>query len=181
MVEFNGGPIGRQQQRCLEMAKLNMDEVSWAKFAGALAAKARNENVPLSGTFEITSRCNLACVHCYVRQLETDDAVRQQELTTAGILHLIDDMAAAGCLTLLLTGGEPIVRPDFLSLYDHAIRSGLLVTIFTNGTTMTPKIAEHIAYTPPYSIEITLYGRTRQTYERITQVPGSVRSLHERY
>jgi radical SAM protein with 4Fe4S-binding SPASM domain len=74
---------------------------------------------------------------------------------------------------LLLTGGEPFTRDEFLEIYDHAKKKGLIVTLFTNGTTITPEIADHLADLPPHSIEITLYGRTAQTYESISGVPGS--------
>jgi radical SAM protein with 4Fe4S-binding SPASM domain len=82
-------------------------------------------------------------------------------------------MAEEGCLWLLLTGGEPLIRPDFLELYTYAKKKGFLITLFTNGTTITPRIADHLAAWRPFAVEITLYGRTRETYERVTGVPGS--------
>ena len=54
-------------------------------------------------------------------------------------------MVDQGCLWLLLTGGEPFLRPDFLDIYTYAIRKGLLLTLFTNSTTLTPRIADHLA------------------------------------
>ncbi len=148
-------------------------EQDWTPFGRVLAEKALRANVALSGTIEMTAACNLSCVHCYLGPHQRDRTAGQQELTTREICGLIDQFASEGCLWLLLTGGEPFVRPDALKIYDHAKMSGLLVTVFTNGTTITPSIADHLADLPPYSIEITLYGRTRETYERITRVPGS--------
>jgi radical SAM protein with 4Fe4S-binding SPASM domain len=49
----------------------------------------------------------------------------------------------------------------------------LLITLFTNGTLITPEIADQLAQFPPFSIEITIYGHTRDTYEAITKTPGS--------
>jgi radical SAM protein with 4Fe4S-binding SPASM domain len=72
-----------------------------------------------------------------------------------------------------LTGGEPFIRPDFLKIYSHAKKRGLLVTIFSNGTTITPRIADFLAEQPPFAVEITLYGCTEKTYESVTRVPGS--------
>ena len=74
---------------------------------------------------------------------------------------------------LLFTGGEIFARKDFLDIYTHAKKRGLLITLFTNGTQITPAIADYLAAWRPFAIEITLYGRTRETYERLTRVPGS--------
>ena len=82
-------------------------------------------------------------------------------------------MADAGCLWLLLTGGEVLARRDFVEIYQHAKSRGLLVTLFTNGTQLTAELADMLAEWRPFAVEITLYGRTRETYERLTGVPGS--------
>jgi radical SAM protein with 4Fe4S-binding SPASM domain len=79
----------------------------------------------------------------------------------------------AGTLWFLITGGEPLLRPDFLTVHRYAIQKGLLVTFFTNGTLLTPQIADQLAELRPRSIEITLYGATRETYQRITGIPGA--------
>jgi radical SAM protein with 4Fe4S-binding SPASM domain len=86
---------------------------------------------------------------------------------------LLDEMTEAGCHWLLYTGGEILLRRDFLDIYTYARRKGLLITLFTNGTLLTPKIVDRLAHCRPFSIEITLYGRTKETYEQITRVPGS--------
>ena len=72
-----------------------------------------------------------------------------------------------------MTGGEVFLRKDFLEIYAYARQKGMLISLFTNGTLITPEIADQLVRQPPFSIEITLYGRSRQTYERVTGVPGS--------
>ena len=129
--------------------------------------------VPASGTIEVTRRCPLDCVHCYNNLPVSDHAARHGELTLDEHRRIIDEIAAAGCLWLLYTGGEPFARRDFLDIYTHARRAGMIVTLFTNGTMITPRIADHLVEWPPFGIEITLYGRTRETYERLTGIPGS--------
>jgi radical SAM protein with 4Fe4S-binding SPASM domain len=86
---------------------------------------------------------------------------------------MIDEIGEAGCLWLLYTGGEIFVRKDFIDIYTYAKKKGLLITLFTNGILVTPEIADYLAEWRPFSVEITLYGRTRETYERITGIPGS--------
>ena len=87
--------------------------------------------------------------------------------------RIIDEVTDAGCLWLLLTGGEPFLRRDLLDIYTYAKRKGFLLSLFTNGTLLTPPIADYLADWRPFNIEITLYGATQETYERVTGVPGS--------
>jgi len=129
--------------------------------------------IPIEGTVETTFRCNLRCAHCYVNEPAGSAEVAARELPLARILELIDEVADAGCLFLLFTGGEVLVRPDFSRMYLHAIRRGLLVTVFTNGTLVTEAVADLLDEYRPDAVEISLYGMTRATYERVTQVPGS--------
>jgi len=104
--------------------------------------------------------------------MDDQDAWRS-ELTYAEHCRILDEIADAGCIWLLYTGGEIFARKDFFDIYTYAKRKGLLITLFTNGTLITPEVADHLVLWRPFSIEITLYGRTRETYERITGVPGS--------
>jgi radical SAM protein with 4Fe4S-binding SPASM domain len=125
---------------------------------------------PVSASMGLTFRCNLRCAHCY---LGDHRGGQSNELSTAEIFDLFDQMAAAGTLWLLLTGGEPLVRPDFREIYASAKNKGFIVTLFTNGTLLTPEMADFLADLPPHNIEITLYGATRLTYDQVTQVKGS--------
>jgi radical SAM protein with 4Fe4S-binding SPASM domain len=86
-------------------------------------------------------------------------------------------MADAGCLFLILTGGDPLVRPDFPEIYRHARQRGMIITLFTNGTLLTARVADLLADSPPHIIDITLYGATAATYEMVTRVPGSYARL----
>jgi len=136
------------------------------------------ERFPYSCQWEITCRCNLHCVMCYTDCFNHPDAIHR-ELTTAEILRIMDELAKAGTLELCLTGGEPLARPDFFQLYEHAIRCGFLVTVFSNGTLITEAHANRFAALPPHRIEISLHGITRETFELVTQGRGSYdRCLH---
>lgn len=128
---------------------------------------------PLGGTIELTERCNLDCLHCYIRQPASSGKVAVREMTLDQIGDVLDQLADAGCLSLLLTGGEPLLRPDFCDIWRYAKRRGMLISLFTNGTLLTRRIADCLAEWRPMSLEITLYGATQETYERLTQVPGS--------
>lgn len=148
-------------------------ELDFGEWGKDLLARLGGRRYPLAGTMEVTERCNLACVHCYINQPAGSRAALAHELTLGEIRALLDQMADAGCLNLLLTGGEVLLRPDFVEFYRHAKQTGMLVTLFTNGTLLTPRIADFLAEWPPHLIEITLYGHSQETYERVTNVPGS--------
>jgi radical SAM protein with 4Fe4S-binding SPASM domain len=136
------------------------------------AAKAIIFRIPLTVSFELTRRCSFRCVHCY---LGDQSAIRrqEQEINTAAVLRLIDEMVASGTLFLTLTGGDPMLRPDFIEIYHHAVCSGLLVTVFCNGSLVTEEIVRTFAQYPPRAVEITLYGAQQATFESVTQQPGS--------
>lgn len=146
-------------------------EISLGEWGKQLTASLNGRRHPLSATFEITERCNLKCVHCFINQPGGSRAVRQRELTLEEALSILDQMADLGTFDLLLTGGEILLRKDFPEIYLHAKRKGMLVTLFTNGTLLTRRLADLLAEYPPYLVEITLYGWSPETYERVTQTP----------
>ncbi|MBK8046772.1 MAG: radical SAM protein [Anaerolineales bacterium] len=127
----------------------------------------------MAGTLELTKRCCLRCVHCYLGSQELVHAASDREMSTAQVLAILDQVVDAGCLHLLITGGDPLLRRDFPEIYRHARLSGLDVTVFTSGIPITERIVELFLDLPPQIVEITLYGATAMTYERITGVPGS--------
>ena len=164
-----------------------MERVSYGSFSAATRRELARSHAPMSVSFELTRRCPLACQHCYNNLPVGDRKARAAELTLLDHRRLLDELAEMGCLWLLYTGGEILARPDFFDIYDHAKSRGFLITLFTNGTLITPAIADRLAASPPFAIEITLYGHSRETYERVTGVPGSfqrclrgIRALVER-
>jgi radical SAM protein with 4Fe4S-binding SPASM domain len=145
----------------------------YGDFSKRLHDKAVGQRIPLAGSIEVTDRCNLRCVHCYINLPAADRQAQERELTCRELCGLLDQIVDEGCLWLLLTGGEPLIRSDFLHIYTYAKRKGLLITLFTNGSLVTPRIADHLAEWRPFAVEITLYGHTQETYEEVTGVPGS--------
>jgi radical SAM protein with 4Fe4S-binding SPASM domain len=148
-------------------------ELDLSEWGETLKAQLQGRRYPLGGVFELTERCNLACVHCYINQPAANQVARTKELTTNQVKGILDQMTDAGCLFLLFTGGEVLLRPDFSEIYQYAKQKGMLISLFTNGTLLTRRIADLLADMRPRSIEITLYGATQETYEKVTRVPGS--------
>jgi len=135
--------------------------------------KAAQMRIPLSGSLALTHRCNMRCVHCYLGPQKNQSAMGKNEMNTNQVLSVINEITEAGCLNLLITGGEPLLRADFVDIYRHTKKKGLLVTVFSNGTLISHKILELFDDLPPHVIEITIYGATCATHERITGVKGS--------
>lgn len=91
--------------------------------------------------WNITRTCNLKCVHCYS---DSDAQKYTDELSTVEALQFIDDCAAFKVPVLLLTGGEPLIRPDVFELVKRAQEQNIRVTFSTNGTLINRKIAQKI-------------------------------------
>ena len=150
-----------------------MEQVRYSEFSLKLHNAGVAARIPLNGSIEVTRRCPLRCVHCYNNLPAQDRRARSAELTYDEHCRILDELADAGCLWLLYTGGEIFLRNDFLRMYTYAKKKGMLVTLFTNGVLVTQSIADYLAEYSPFIIEITLYGSTRETYERVTGVAGS--------
>lgn len=149
------------------------ERLSNSEYLHRFNMRAAQLRVPLSGSIDLTHRCNLRCVHCYLGPQSDIGKRRGQEMDTDRLLALVDEITAAGCLNLLVTGGDPLIRRDFSSVYHRIKSNGLLVTVFTTGTFIPDEILRLFGDLPPQSVEISLYGATADTYERITGRKGS--------
>lgn len=135
-------------------------------------AMATEKKVPLYGVLELLPLCNLNCDMCYVR-------MSREEMEQVGRLRTIEewtktaeDMMKAGTLFVLLTGGEPLLYPHFRELYQKLRELGMIITINTNGTLIDEAWADFFAENKPRRINITLYGASNETYERLCHYPG---------
>lgn len=126
--------------------------------------KGAAKRIPVSGTFELTSRCNLSCKMCYVHMSREEQAKIGRELTAQEWISLGREAVDQGMIYLLLTGGEPFLRPDFCEIYTALIQMGLLVSINTNATLLTPEILDCLKKYRPEKVNVTLYGSSACTY-----------------
>jgi radical SAM protein with 4Fe4S-binding SPASM domain len=135
--------------------------------------KLAERRAVFSFDLEITARCNNDCRHCYINLPAGDTEVRRRELSLEEIEDLADQAVALGAFWCLVTGGEPLLRPDFADIYLALKRRGLLVSVFTNACLVTEEHVALFTRYPPRDIEVTVYGVTEGTYERVTRRPGS--------
>src|SRR5947207_95901 len=161
---------------------MTLNAVSYGEFSLGLHRYFGDRRVPVEASLEMTRRCPLECQHCYNNLPMSDLAARNRELSKQEYEQLLTELADMGVIWLLFTGGEIFARKDFLEIYTFAKQKGFLITLFTNGILINEKIADYLREYPPFAIEITLYGRTRETYEALTQLPGSydrcMRGIH---
>jgi radical SAM protein with 4Fe4S-binding SPASM domain len=146
---------------------MNIPELSYNELGSRLMRAGGPARVPLSGSIEITFKCNLRCVHCYI-----PDYSGRNEMSAVEIKRILSEAADEGCLWMLLTGGEVLCRSDFPEIYLHAKRLGFLLTVFSNGTLVDERVADLLAEYPPFGIEFTLYGMSDETYLKTTGFPG---------
>src|SRR5438552_2348395 len=145
-----------------------MKRLSSDRFFASLSEKTRKTRSPESLTFELTYGCNLRCVHCY----NPTHRALPQELSTEEVFSILDQCANVGVVTLTFTGGELFVRRDVFDIFEHAKRLGLLLGLISNATRVTPDIADRLEQVEFRSFAISIYGATKETYERVTRVPG---------
>ncbi len=123
---------------------------------------------PTDGTFELTIRCNLHCKMCLFRHDDSENAeIAAGELTAKQWVELADQAAKAGTISLLVTGGEPLLRPDFCEIWEGIYQKGFLLTLYTNATLVTDKVMETLQKYPPHRIGVTIYGASPDTYEKV--------------
>ncbi len=131
-----------------------------------MTERARSAQVPLHVLLELTYRCNVRCVHCYL-------AGREPEMSLGEIEALLDDLAAEGTLFLTLSGGEILLRKDLFAVGAAARARGFALRLFTNGTLIDERAAERIAALDPMLVEISLLGGDAETHDGITLKRGS--------
>lgn len=142
-----------------------------------LHMKGTQLGIPVGGTFELTPRCNFNCKMCYVHLTQEEQQKRGRELTTEEWLRIGKEARDAGTVFLLLTGGEPTLRPDFPELCHKLKEMGLYITVNSNGMLLEGKLLEFLQSDPPSRINISLYGTSNETYEELCGVPAYDRVL----
>ena len=134
----------------------------------------RLPRLPLKGSIDLTYRCNNSCRHCWL-QLPAHAPEQKRELTPGEIRRIADDARSMGCREWAISGGEPMLRPDFTEIFDYLTRRAKHYTLNTNGTLITPEIARLM--TRRGTKLVALYGATADVHDHITRNPGSFEAL----
>jgi len=145
--------------------------LNYLRFEDLLYKKAVLNGIPLAGEFELTARCNFSCKMCFVDNHSGNTDLSAKEYSASEWLKLTEAARDCGMLYLTLTGGEVLMRRDFMEIYTEASRMGLIINVFTNASMVTKEIAQSFARIPPKIIEITLYGASSETYGKVCGHP----------
>jgi len=127
---------------------------------------------------ELTERCNNNCIHCCINLPVNDKRALKDEMSLEEIKNILTQAADLGCLKVRLTGGEPLLRPDFQTIYTHSRRLGMRVLLFTNARLITPGLAQLFSRIPPLEvIQVTVYGMHEDSYNANTQQTNAFQSF----
>lgn len=137
-------------------------------FATTKRSEWEEQHKLYSVIFELTPRCNLKCVHCYLK-----DHHLSKELSYERIIEIIDILYEKEVLFLTFTGGDIFIRRDFLDIYIYAKKKGFIIELYTNGVLIDEKCIEVFKQYPPLLIDISLYGTCEETYAKVTGVNGA--------
>jgi mycofactocin biosynthetic radical S-adenosylmethionine protein MftC len=120
-------------------------------------------SAPICLTWELTYGCNLACVHC----LSSSGRRDPKELSTVESKALLDDLSRIGVFYVNVGGGEPMLRPDFFELLEHAVSVSVGVKFSTNGTFVSTKAARRLATMDYVDVQVSLDGASPETNDPV--------------
>jgi len=123
--------------------------------------------------WEITRNCNLSCLHC---RAAATMGPYSGEIETPAALRLLDQIAEVGKPIVILTGGEPLLRPDIFKIARHGTNQGFRMVMAVNGTLITETIAREMADAGIQRISISLDGATKDLHDTFRGVEGAFES-----
>lgn len=130
--------------------------------------------LPLAGHIDLTYRCNNHCLHCWLWVSE-QAPVQKEELSFAEICYIVTQARSLGCRRWNISGGEPMLRPDFPEIFDLLTHKASGYGLNTNGTLITPQIARLLKRKG--NKMVALYGADAEVYDAVTRHPGGFEKL----
>ncbi len=133
-------------------------------------------NGPKLVALETTRRCNLHCIHCRASAGASGSRTGQPpqgELTKEEIFRLFDALAERGRPILILTGGEPLMRPDIFEIARRGADMGFHMSMAPNGTLMDDEVVRRMIESGIQRIGISLDGASAETHDAFRQMPGA--------
>jgi len=133
-----------------------------------MVVRTWNQALPMNALWEITYACNHKCAFCY-----NCPERGHRELGKDQIISGLNKLADLGCIFLVLTGGEPLTRPDFFDIAWAGKRLGFALRIYTNGYLVDEVVARKMKELMPFEVEISFHGSNPESFDKLTGVPGS--------
>jgi radical SAM protein with 4Fe4S-binding SPASM domain len=129
----------------------------------------RRKRIPYSAHLDLTWRCPLNCVHCYV----SGRSRSRPEMTCAQIVEVLEGFSRLGTMNLLLSGGEILLRPDLGVILDEAHKRRFRLTLKTTGVGMASEQRELFARIRPHVVQVSLYSHLAEIHDVVTRRPGA--------
>jgi len=129
---------------------------------------AHTGHQPIVAQMEFTHRCPLHCEHCYTDCYNNNESTKG-DLSTSKVKELMDKCKADGVIWFCFTGGDPLMRKDFIELYLYAKKLGFITTVFSPLVSMSADVLKTFITYPPFNIETTLNAATDSKYKEITK------------
>lgn len=127
--------------------------------------QAMKININKTIVLELNYHCNLQCIHCYI---PGDEKKRKRFMGFDEAKELLDQIEEIGFQRIVITGGEPLLNPDFIKIYSYAWDKGFIISLYTNSTLLTEEIKRVLVLKKPALIKISLFGCDEGTYTIIT-------------
>ena len=141
--------------------------------------KAFAEGIPISGTFELTPRCNFNCKMCYVHLKEDQIFKHGKELTADEWIRIAREVKKTGTTWLCITGGEPLLHPEFPKIWKELCQMGFFLTLQTNASLIKGEIIKLFENYPPRQVKITLYGTNDDVYEAVCGIKNGFTHVND--
>ncbi len=142
----------------------------YMKLADSPNAKVKAEFIPLVVSWNVTRKCNLACSHCYINAAKDE---LQGELNTEEAKRLIDQISDVSRPLLILSGGEPLLRPDIYDLIQYGAGKGLRMGLGSNGSLIDQEVAKNLKAAGVKTVSISLDSRNPEKHDEFRGVKGS--------
>ena len=124
---------------------------------------------PYAVLWELLNQCNYHCPFCFIHFEENSINYLSKIWRWPAVKQDVDFLISAGMITCTLTGGEPLLHPDFPVLYRYLKEHGVIVRVFSNLSLLTEELISLFCELPPFKLEVSLYGDTNESYRNTTQ------------
>ncbi|MBI5525258.1 MAG: radical SAM protein [Deltaproteobacteria bacterium] len=152
----------------MQRAKRTGRRVKGSDAFDVLRERARRSLTPLSVHIDLTHRCNLNCVHCYIGPRDFD------EIRLPRLREILDELARMGTLFVTFSGGEIFLRSDLFALLDYARLKRFSVKLITNATLIDRTVVDRLRDYPIYQAGVSVYSLDPVIHDAMTAAPGSL-------
>ncbi|MEM2098974.1 MAG: radical SAM protein [Candidatus Bathyarchaeia archaeon] len=127
-------------------------------------------NMPLIVSYAVTKACNLRCLHCHAEAKEA----MANELTVGEAIHAIEEMNMLGTKALMFSGGEPLLRKEFvLTLAEYCVDLGIMPALLTNGVLLNRKVACELKDAGILAVGIPIDSSIPECHDKLRNTPGT--------